>query len=56
MVRNLMSTPFDVTANWPLCSFEVRDKADEIVLEFPFDQRAAELTCDVPPRHRKARQ
>src|SRR4051794_1970326 len=38
MVRNLVSTLFDATVNWALCSFEVRDEADEIVLEFPFTE------------------
>jgi len=38
MARNLMSAPFDATVNWSLCSFEVRDEAGEIVLEFPFTE------------------
>jgi hypothetical protein len=35
IARDLMkSTP--QTVNWATCSFEVRDEAGEIVLEFPF--------------------
>ena len=38
MARNLMSTQIDAAVNWLACSFEVRDEADEIVLEFPFTE------------------
>lgn len=37
MARNLM-TEGDAGVNWLACVFEVRDEADEIVLEFPFSE------------------
>ncbi len=42
MARDLIGTPTDVGVNWLSCLFEVRDEADEIVLEFPF-QEAVEV-------------
>jgi hypothetical protein len=36
MARNLMGTAFERPVNWAASLIEVRDAADEIVLEMPF--------------------
>lgn len=38
MARDLMSTQSGVGVNWLSCWFEVRDEANEIVLEYPFSE------------------
>ena len=38
MACNLMPTHSEAGVNWLACVFEVRDEADEIVLEFPFTE------------------
>ena len=34
--QDLMASDLGRPVNWMACRFEVRDEADEIVLEFPF--------------------
>ena len=36
MAQNLMNTKFERSVNWAVSHIEVKDNADEIVLEFPF--------------------
>jgi hypothetical protein len=36
MATNLMGTEFEKPVNWAASHIEVKDQADEIVLEFPF--------------------
>ena len=36
--RDLMRSDLGQAVNWMACRFEVRDEADEIVLEFPFPE------------------
>jgi hypothetical protein len=36
MTQNLMDTKFEQPVNWASSHIEVKDQADEIVLEFPF--------------------
>ncbi len=50
MARNFMSTQSDLGVNWLACLFEVRDEADEIVLEFPFTMRTTVRSSAGLPR------
>jgi hypothetical protein len=36
MAQNLMNTKFEQSVNWASSHIEVKDQADEIVLELPF--------------------
>jgi hypothetical protein len=36
MAQNLMNTKFEQPVNWASSHIEVKDQADELVLEFPF--------------------
>ncbi len=38
MAQNLMNTKFERSINWAASHIEVKDNADEIVLEFPFHE------------------
>lgn len=44
---DLMNSDLGRPMNWPQCRFEVRDDADEVVLEFPFVE-AVENTPEEP--------
>jgi hypothetical protein len=36
--QDLMATDFRRPINWFACHFEVRDEADDVLLEFPFSE------------------